>query len=445
MLEKIRTFWANFWYAMKEAYNKAFKEIPREFTQKYRETKRINLLSIVITKLNDKVNNEATFDVVSDSDRTKELEELCKNLEDNRYRITEEMLGNGDMWVLPAHTTGGKLYHRYVAQEELRVLNMDGEQITDIIAIIDKYYNNEGKIFLLNRRQTLEKNTLTIETYVTNEKNDRVHLERWEQYENMVKITNVDNVGVGRFKSPTSSRGLSPIYGVPLNFGCEAIEENIFNDLEMIKTEFENGESKIFADPLILRKGRDKMGYEGWKIPENVFPIDTRGGQTSANIDIFSPQFRYEGALKQKFIDDCMMYEQQIGTDRGFLTPMETGGATATEIKIANSSTRALLEKIRTAIKIGVETTIKADAIFLNIPDDMYSIKFDFADVFEDYDKQYDRLANAVDRGVAEKADEVQWLFPDMSQDEIEEKLARISERNNVQSEMAIERILNNE
>jgi A118 family predicted phage portal protein len=263
------------------------------------------------------------------------------------------------------------------------------------------------------------------------------------------QLQGVDNIGVGRFKSPTSSRGLSPVYGVPLNFGCEEIEQKIFNDLAMIEAEFKNAESKIFADPLILRKGKEKVSkgrqdgsVEAWTIPENVFPIDTRGGQASGGIDIFSPAIRYS-EYQAKLIDDMKQYEQQIGTDRGFLTPLETGAATATEIRRANASTIALIDKIHTAIKAGVEETLKADAVFLNVAQDLYSVKFDFFDAFEDADKQYERISSAVDRGTAEKVDEMQWLFPNLTREEIEEKLARISAEKQINQDEALERILN--
>lgn len=441
MLSKLKTFWANFWYAIKTAYNKAFKELPKEPTQEYRDTKHINFLAVFVSKLNNLANIESTYDVESDSTLPERLKELCKDIEAKRFDITESMLGDGDMWVFPAHDENGELYHRYITQEKVRVLDMDGERITDIIGIIDEYVSSENKTYFLNRRHTLEGNTLIIETYVTNERNDRVLFEEWAELEAMYQLQGVDNIGVGRFKSPVSSRGLSPVYGVPLNFGCEEIEQKIFNDLDIIEKEFKNSESKIFADPLILRKGKDKVGAENWQIPENVFPVDTRGGQATAGIDIFSPAIRYS-EYQSKLIDDMKQYEQQVGTDRGFLTPLETGMATATEIRRANASTIALIDKIHTSIRNGVESTLKADAILLNIADDLYSLKFDFYDAFEDTDKQYERLVSAVDRGIAEKSDEVKWLFPNLSQDEIDEKLARISAEKQVNTEAALENII---
>lgn len=441
MISKIKTFWTNFWYAIKTAYNKAFKEVPKEQTQEYRDVKRINFLAIFVSKLNNLSSIESTYDVESDSTLTDNLKKLCKDLEANRFSITENMLGDGDYWVFPAHNKSGELYHRYIPQEKVRIINMDGEKIVDVMGVIDEYVTNDNKIYFLNRRHTLSNNTLVIETYTTNERYERVLFDEWESLESVYQINGADNIGVGRFKSPTSSRGMSVVYGVPLNFGCEEIEDKIFEDLRLIESEFHNAESKIFADPLILQKGKDKVGKDAWQIPENVFPIDTRGGQANANIDIFSPAIRYS-EYQSKLVDDMKQYEQQVGTDRGFLTPLETGATTATEIRRANASTIALIDKIHTAIKNGVEMTLKADAIFLNVAEDLYSVKFDFFDAFEDTDKQYERIASAVDRGVAERADELQWLFPGMSKEEIDEKLARIEAEKQMNQDVALERIL---
>lgn len=63
-------------------------------------------------------------------------------------------------------------------------------------------------------------------------------------------------------------------------------------------------------------------------------------------------------------------------------------------------------------------------------------------DAFEDYDKQYERLANAVDRGIAEKVDEMRWLFPTLTAEEIEKKLARIDANKSINEDEALERML---
>lgn len=444
MFEKIRTFFSNFFCALQQAYNKAFKEIPKGHTQEYGDTKRINFLFIFVSKLNNLANVEATFSVEAQSSQADRLVNLCHDLEDNRFEFTSEMLGRGDLWCFPAHDSNGELYHAYVTQDKVRILDVNGKNVTDIIGIVDEYIDKENRTYFLNRRQTLNGDTLTIETYTTNERNERVELEEWADLEGVYRISGAKSIGVGRFKSPASSRGKSPVYGVPINFACEEIEDKIFADMKMIEEEFANAKSKIFADPFVLKKGKDKVGSETWKIPENVFPIDTRGGQTSANIDIFSPTIRYS-EYRSKLMDDLSQYEQQVGTDKGFLTPFESVSATtATEIKRANASTIALIDKIHAAIKRGVKETIDADAMFLGIPDHLYNVIIDFYDIFTDEETQYQRISNAVDRGVAEKSDEIRWLFPNLTSDEISEKLARIEESQTAKTDSAIDRILQN-
>lgn len=429
LFQKIKTFWVNFLYALKVAYNKVFEVLPKENIQNFRDTKRVNFLAIFVSKLNNLANTEATFEIESDSSQADELKELCETLEENRFEITTNMLGDGDLWAFPAHDNQGNLYNRFVTQDRVRILNVDGEKVTDLIGIIDFYVSNDNKTYFLNRRHTLNGNTLTIETYITDEKNETAMLEQWEELKSTYLINGTDCIGVGRFKSPISSRGKSCIYGVPLNFGCQEIEEKIFLDLEQIETEFSRAESKIFADPLIMLKGKDKVGNDAWQIPEGMYPIDTRGGQTRASIDIFNPNIRY-AEYRAKLLDDYAQYEQQVGTDKGFLTPFENETATtATEIRRANASTIALIDKIHAAIKKGVESTLKADALFLNISEDLYTISIDWFDPFADEDAQYQRIANAVDRGTAEKVDEMRWLFPNLSLEELDEKLKRIDER----------------
>lgn len=437
MFDKVKTFWGVFWASMKSAYNRAFKDPPKETVQDYRDTINYNFLAVFVSKLNNLVNTESTFDIETDSNVSEPLGELVTDLESKRFDITAEMLATGDYWVFPATDSTGKLYHRYVPQSDVRILDMDAEKLTSVVGIIDKYYVSDGKTFFLVRKHTLEGNRLTVETYTVNNVLERVQFEPWAEFESVYIFDGADNIGVGRFKSPTSSRGKSLVYGVPLNFGCQDIESTIFNDLAMIEQEFKNGKSLLFADPLILNKSIKKVfradgtqvSEGGWEIPENLFPIDTRGGQSSSNIDIFSPVIRYS-EFKDKLLYDLHRYEQAIGTDRGFLTPFESVTATtATEIRRANASTIALIDKIHNALKQGIESVIKADALFLNIDNSLYTIKIDWFDAFSDEEATYNRIKEAAKDGFAEDIDVMQWLFPNLSIDGLNEKLERINEK----------------
>ena len=119
-----------------------------------------------------------------------------------------------------------------------------------------------------------------------------------------------------------------------------------------------------------------------------------------------------------------------------------TGNATATEIRTANTKTRSFVKKIQSAMFGGIKATLEADAMFLNIPLDLYTVMVDWFDSFLNEEEQYQRIANAVDRGILEKEDELKWLYPNMTDEEIADKLARISAQAQTNTDQALERIL---
>lgn len=444
MFNKLKAFWQKFWQTLKDAYTNAKKDPVTDNVQEWRDITRINLLDIFVKKLNNLCNTEATFDVVSDSTRSERLKTLAKDVESKRYKITSYMLADGDFWVFPAVNRHGEVIHTYLTQEQVRIIEIEHENITEVQGVIDWATDNHNKVYFLNRNHRLEDDgTLYIEYSVTNDLYEKAYYEPWSELDGRVySFTNANHIGVGRYKSPTDSRGLSPVYGVPLNFGCRQVEDKIFADLVQIDKEFKNGESKIFADPTILRKGREKHGEESWNIPEYVFPINKRAGETGSAIDIFNPALRFSEHYS-KLVADFALYEKQIGTSKGILTDNETTEtATATAVKRANADTLALLGNIRQAIDNGNEMTLQADAVFLNVPFDLWTYTSDWYDPFEDPAEQWKRLVEAKDAGVAENIDLARWLFPNLSQEELNEKLARIQEQGQIDTDSALEKIL---
>jgi hypothetical protein len=73
---------------------------------------------------------------------------------------------------------------------------------------------------------------------------------------------------------------------------------------------------------------------------------------------------------------------------------------------------------------------------------DLYSVTVDWFDAFHDETELYNRIVSAVDRGVLEKEDELRWLYPNMTDEEITQKLARIQANSQTNTDMALERIL---
>lgn len=426
---------------MKTAYNKAFKAPLTSPTQKWRDTERINLLDIFVMKLNNLTNTEATFEVVSDSAQAEPLKELCKSLEAKRFDITAPMLADGDYYVFPAINSKGELFHSYLTQEQVRILDMDGDNITAADGIIDWYVDDSNRTYYLLREHKLDTNGSLHLSYRTVDNGGKnALLDKWQYLNGQEYVfANANHIGFGRYKSPTNSRGLSPVYGVPLNFGCADIEEDIFEAMEMYRKEHKNAESKIFADPMLLRKNDKEKRYE---FAENIFPVQQRAGQSN-NVDVYNPAVR-ETEFSTFVKNLCSRYEKAVGTDSGLLTPFEIQGhaATATEIRRSNAGTIAMLDKIHNALDAGNKMTLEADSVFLNISPELWTYSSDWYDPFEDADSQWSRLLEGKQNGAVETSDLVKWIFPKLTEIEVDEKLERIKQAELEGADQAIERIL---
>jgi hypothetical protein len=307
--------------------------------------------------------------------------------------------------------------------------------------VIDKKIVKHREYRLIRHHILDENGTLYVYYYTTDKSGNEEYLAEWEHYKNdNVAYYNARNIGVAYFRSPQDSRGLSQ-WGVPLNFGCEEVENQIKVARNNLDEEMHLMKSKLFADETVARKIGTKDG-ERFDLPEGIYTIRKKAGVDGTLIDSFAPATRYND-YKQKLIDAKSDWEDMVGLDRGFLTDAEhTAGATATEIRTANTKTRSFVKKIQSAMFDGIKATLEADAVFLNIALDLYSVTVDWFDAFHDETELYNRIVSAVDRGVLEKEDELRWLYPNMTDEEITQKLARIQANSQTNTDMALERIL---
>lgn len=441
MFQRFKNFWTAFFDSFKAAYNKAFKEPVETVVQDWRENIRINLLDIFVTKINNLVNYQATFEIESDSAQTERLKTLCNDIQGKRYEITAPMLADGDFFIFPATDSKGELYHSYLTQDRVRIVEKDGEKIKKAYGIIDWYIDGKNRTYFLLRHHELgDSGELSISYSVVDENNRPARLPQWENFVDMkTKFENANHIGFGWYHSPQNSRGLSPVYGVPLNFGCAEIEAKIFEDFRQINEEFKNGKSVIFTDPRNLLPDEQKKGY---KIADNVIPIQQRAGQTGGHIDIFNPNLRYS-EYYSKLVGDFALYEKQVGTSKGILTDNETTEtATATSVKRANADTIALIDKIRTAIDTGNRMTLEADAVFLNVANALWQYQSDWFDPFEDASEQWRELLDAYNAGAITAKRLTKWLYPSMSDEEVDNEIAEIKSQTQMNTDEAINRIL---
>lgn len=437
-------FWNNFWGFVKkkiDEYDEEKKVVVR--VQDWEDVREYNPLAIANTKLTSLVCDEATVELQTDSTLVEPLIPLADDLEAKRYEICAMINGKGGCFVTMATGEDDEPYHRIIAPADVSVYRMTADKMYEVAMVIDKKIVKHREYRLVRHHILDENGTLYVYYYTTDKSGNEEYLAEWEHYKNdNVMYIGANNIGVAYYKSPQDSRGLSPVWGVPLNFGCEEVEQSIKTARNNLDEEMHLMKTKLFADETISRKISTKDG-ERFDLPEGIYTIRKKAGVDGTLIDSFAPSTRYND-YKQKLIDAKADWEDMVGLDRGFLTEAEhTAGATATEIRTANTKTRSFVKKIQSAMFDGIKATLEADAVFLNIPLDLYTITVDFFDAFQDETELYNRIVSAVDRGILEKEDELKWLYPNMTDEEIADKLARIEAQSQVNTDVTLERILN--
>ena len=436
-------FWSNFWGFVKKKIDEYDEEKKIQVKiQPWEDVKEYSPIAIANIKLTSLVCDEATVELQTDSTLVEPLKPLADDLEAKRYEICSMLNGKGGCFVTMATGEDDEPYHRIIAPADVSVYRMVANKMYEVAMVIDKKIVKHREYRLVRHHILDENGTLYIYYYTTDKSGNEEYLAEWEHYKNdNVMYIGANNIGVAYYKSPQDSRGLSPVWGVPLNFGCEEVEQSIKTARNNLDEEMHLMKTKLFADESISRKISTKDG-ERFDLPEGIYTIRKKAGVDGTLIDSFAPSTRYND-YKQKLIDAKSDWEDMVGLDRGFLTEAEhTAGATATEIRTANTKTRSFVKKIQSAMFDGIKATLEADAVFLNIPLDLYTVAVDWYDAFQDETELYNRIVSAVDRGILEKEDELKWLYPNMTDEEIADKLARISAQAQTNTDQALERIL---
>lgn len=436
-------FWSNFWGFVKKKIDEYDEEKKIQVKiQPWEDVREYNPLAIANTKLTSLVCDEATVELQTDSTLVQPLIPLAKHLEAKRYEICAMTNGKGGCFVTMATGEDDEPYHRIIAPADVSVYRMVANKMYEVAMIIDKKVVKHREYRLIRHHILDENDTLYVYYYTTDKSGNEEILPEWEHYKNdNVAYYNANNIGVAYYKSPQDSRGLSPVWGVPLNFGCEEVEQSIKVARNNLDEEMHLMKTKLFADETISRKISTKDG-ERFDLPEGIYTIRKKAGVDGTLIDSFAPSTRYND-YKQKLIDAKADWEDMVGLDRGFLTEAEhTAGATATEIRTANTKTRSFVKKVQSAMFDGIKATLEADAVFLNIPLDLYEVNVDFFDSFADETEQWNRLLQGRENGVVEDEDLITWLFPTLSEQEKADKIARISEKSKLNTDEALNRIL---
>ncbi|MCI9085752.1 MAG: hypothetical protein HFE51_04940 [Clostridia bacterium] len=447
MFQKIIRMWNNLLYRLGYERRAKEKQAIDPNVQKYDDIEHTNWLAMAVSKVANLVCTETTYEVVSDSVLAEPLQELCKDIENKRFEIVYAMLGTGDCYIFPTIQNNKPLYHTVLGESNVVIMETEGENITKAMVILDTYKPDKGnRVFFLIRIHDLDENgTLTLTYYTVDETGSPQTVDKWKDLTSTVtQLAGANHIGFGRYKSPVPNREHHTLYGVPMNFGCSEIEEKLRKYEEMTDTEFDNAESRTFADPRNLRIAAEDIKNpknSAYEIPKGIIPLRMTEG-ISNEIATHSPDIRYD-KYRAKIDDLLSDYERQMGLSPGILTENEAmATGTATAVRRSNQDTISFVDLVHNALDAGNVMTLEADAVFLNIRRDLWEYNSDYYDIFGDSSEQWQRLVEARNEGAISVERLTEWLFPKMTEEQIQEEIAKANLRNATNEQSAIERAL---
>lgn len=410
--------------------------------QPYTDIERYNIGAIASEKVANLACYEATYEVNTKSDLAKPLQEAALDMQNHKLKFTTSLLNEGNRYIFPK-MTGDKIQLIYLGKADVKITDVDCERCKQIRGVVGiKTADNNSVTYYLHRVHTLsDDGDLTVNYEVIDDKN-RIYttFPHWQELQNAgFTIIGANHIGVGIYTSPKTDRDLSPIYGVPINFGCSEMEKNIAWYRQMQKQEAKQSLTKTFVDP---RNAQIDEKTGEWDIPQTVIPVQLKAGIEN-QIQQFTGDLGKIAEYEEAIEKELEKAEAQMGLSKGILTAVQnTSNATATEVEMSSISTKGFVDGVHTALDEGNKMTLEACALYLNIRRDLWEYNSDYVNVFTDSQKQWQELLEAHNNGAVWTGRLTKWQFPDMTDEQIQEELAKVSEGNTANERLAIERTI---
>jgi A118 family predicted phage portal protein len=396
-----------------------------EYTERYEDLKNVNITAIFANKLAALTTSESYVSVFEDGEnrtqtrRSKLLDKALRGLWRRLKKITARMLGAGGVVIIP-YVDGGKLCYDIISQDRMTINGTRGDEITAATVLADTCVTSGKKYYRwvdYNVEAETEnggQNVLTI-TNKAMYNGAFVPLSsvpQWAGIAEEIRIANVDKVIFAYLKSPVDNRKTSDNYGVPITYGNDSLIADIKETLEQINKEFDVKEVFVGVD--------DRLLDERNKLPKSrmfrKFPAGSAQGKNASGTfwEIFDPAIR-DSSFYNKLQNQFALLEKAVGTSHGILTDRTTTTATATELKISNYDTFAMLESIREVLENGVEDFLYACNVLAEnanlTPPSEYAVSIEWSyALIENSTETFQQLDRGYAIGAIKKAEIRQWL-----------------------------------
>ena len=398
----------------------------QKYAREYERIDDINYNAIFSNKLANYVINDSTMDVTGENARVDLLNKMGQSMWKKAKKMTSMGFGYGGVIIVP-YVRGGKIYYNLVPQNRVTIDETDGDLITGATVLAEKKTiggSLDSKTYMRWTNYQVKNGNITITQQFSDEKGNKIPApEFWKNIQEVQVITGVDRVLFGYLKSPVNNRNASDTYGVPITYGCEATILEIKETLKQIVREYDLKQAFVGADSTMFN-GKDALPLNG------LFKKIDSGDDSF--FEVFDPQFRdYTTRLQELY----RRLESEIGTSKGILSDVQTANATATEIKRSMYDTFTIVDDMRSNIEKAMDDFFYACNVLANAynlsPQGEYEINFDWSySLLEDTQQEFSQMMQAESKGIVSKVEIRQWLNPDETLEEAEEKIKEIEESN---------------
>lgn len=415
----------------------------------YSNTSSISLTAVMAQRVSTITLMDSDIHIVGDSARADFLNNLIKDSFLDKLELACEVaLGTGDCLIKP-YTDGKRIGFDVIKNGDFYICESIGDFIKSIIIRCEVITKQNGDVY--ERYETQKLTTITDDYGNTTDvivifnfafKNGSqiklTDMPEWSNIEEQIIITDVNNLMLGRIKSPTTNRkNVNSPSGVPITYGLDDVMKNAVNAYERFNREFEMKEPFIFADKTLFKKDPEtgKVSIPNGK-SRLFLSLSNLGDKNGDVIKEYSPDIRVD-ALKDGIEQNYKMLEMLAGLSSGVLTTSITNAATATEIKSTLQSTYAYMSRFRRFITKGINQLIDAVNILCDLnnltPAGDYSVYTEYSSAYlENLTEQYSRLIEAQAIGAVSVAEVRAWLLD-------EDILTAESEVAKIESEKSIQ------
>ena len=407
MLERFFDYIKRLFGLKRTATSSGQQEENQSYADEYMDISDINFNAIFANKLATLALSDSTMEIAEDNKRAQLLNNCVKNVWKKAKKITAAALATGGCLIVP-YVKNGKILFNIVKQNRLAINSRDGEKITNATIIADSIVINDNLYYRI-ANYAVENNVLYITNKTVSAYGTPASVEEWANIAD-ISITGVDRVLFGFIKSPVDNKKSSDDYGVPITYGGKKTINDIKECLEQIRKEFKLKGVRLQVDDRVLKKNPKT----GEPILEDELFMAGHGVENKELFNIFDPAIR-DSSFHARLLRLFELLEKQVGTSKGILTPVETNGATATEIKAAKEDTFAIVTDIRKAIEEGLEDYIYACNVLANYynlsPQGEYEINYDWSyTMIESSTETFTQMKDLQSIGAMSKAEVRAWV-----------------------------------